>query len=145
MFGGTTRRFDICHPAWSRSRTAWWPGATFCGNFGQVEVHCLGIAARHDESCTLAFLGADGAEDVGRGGALIVWRGGPGAALAQRRVILFFWPMRASSANQTSIAAGSMPFSLRDFVQARGEFYGMARPSVRRCNLAGRNKRRMES
>jgi hypothetical protein len=31
--------------------------------------------------------------------------------LAQRRVILFFWPMRASSANQTSMAAGSTPFS----------------------------------
>src|ERR1700734_2763860 len=31
--------------------------------------------------------------------------------LAQRRVILFFWPMRASSANQTSMAAGSPPFS----------------------------------
>ena len=31
--------------------------------------------------------------------------------LAQRRVILFFWPMRASSTNQTSMAAGSTPFS----------------------------------
>ena len=25
--------------------------------------------------------------------------------------VLFFWPMRASSANQTSMAAGSTPFS----------------------------------
>ena len=31
--------------------------------------------------------------------------------LAQRRVILFFWPTRASSANQTSMASGSTPFS----------------------------------
>ena len=31
--------------------------------------------------------------------------------LAQRRVILFFWPTRASSANQISMAVGSMPFS----------------------------------
>jgi hypothetical protein len=31
--------------------------------------------------------------------------------LAQRRVILFFWPMRASSANQISMASGSTPFS----------------------------------
>ena len=30
---------------------------------------------------------------------------------AQRRVILFFCPTLASSANQTSIAAGLMPFS----------------------------------
>jgi hypothetical protein len=31
--------------------------------------------------------------------------------LAQRRVILFFWPTRASSANQISMASGSTPFS----------------------------------
>jgi hypothetical protein len=31
--------------------------------------------------------------------------------LAQRRVILFFWPTRASSANQTSMALGSTSFS----------------------------------
>ena len=31
--------------------------------------------------------------------------------LAQRRVILFFWPIRASSANQTSMAPGSTPCS----------------------------------
>jgi hypothetical protein len=30
---------------------------------------------------------------------------------AQRRVILFFWPMRASSANQISIVLQSIPFS----------------------------------
>jgi hypothetical protein len=30
---------------------------------------------------------------------------------AQRRVILFFWPMRASSANQISIVSQSMAFS----------------------------------
>src|SRR5262249_23318063 len=29
----------------------------------------------------------------------------------QRRVTLFFWPMRASSANQISIVSQSMPFS----------------------------------
>jgi hypothetical protein len=31
--------------------------------------------------------------------------------LAQRRVTLFFCPIRASSPNQTSMAAGSTPFS----------------------------------
>ena len=31
--------------------------------------------------------------------------------LAQRRVILFFCPIRASSPNQTSIAAGATPLS----------------------------------
>jgi hypothetical protein len=31
--------------------------------------------------------------------------------LAHRRVILFFWPIRASSANQTSILSLSIAFS----------------------------------
>jgi len=31
--------------------------------------------------------------------------------LAQRRVILFFWPMRASSANQISIVSQSIAFA----------------------------------
>jgi hypothetical protein len=44
---------------------------------------------------------ADRAEDVCRGRALIVWRQGLVPHFAQRRVILFFWPTRASSANQT--------------------------------------------
>ena len=41
----------------------------------------MGIASRQHQARTLAFLGADGAEDVGRAGALIMGRGWPGAAL----------------------------------------------------------------
>jgi hypothetical protein len=44
----------------------------FDGDFGQVQVHRLGIADEKDQSRALAFFGADGADDVGRGGALIV-------------------------------------------------------------------------
>ena len=60
------------------------------GDLGQVQVHRLGVAARQDERRTLALLRADGTEDVGRSGALIVGRGGRVPRLAQRRVILFF-------------------------------------------------------
>jgi hypothetical protein len=44
----------------------------FGGDFGQVKVHRLDVAEGKDQSCALALFGADGAEDVGRGGALIV-------------------------------------------------------------------------
>ena len=43
--------------------------------------------------------------------------------LAQRRVILFFWPIRASSANQTSIGAGGDALLARDLLQAGGEAF----------------------
>jgi len=43
--------------------------------------------------------------------------------LAQRRVILFFWPTRASSANQTSMASGSTPFRARSAPGVRGGFF----------------------
>ncbi len=47
----------------------------------QVEGHGFAVAARQDQARALAFPGADGAEDVGRAGALIVRRAWPGAAL----------------------------------------------------------------
>ena len=42
--------------------------------------------------------------------------------LAQRRVILFFWPMRASSWNQTSILAPAA-FRLAIFASRSGKFF----------------------
>ena len=47
-----------------------------------------------------ALFGANGTEDVGRSGALIAGSTRDGCRVsAQRRVILFFWPIRASSWN----------------------------------------------
>jgi hypothetical protein len=42
--------------------------------------------------------------------------------LAQRRVILFFWPTRASSANQTSMAPRSTPTSRPISSRRAGKF-----------------------
>jgi len=47
----------------------------------EMQVHCFAVAGRQDQGRTLALLGADGAEDVGGGGALIARRTGAGAAL----------------------------------------------------------------
>src|SRR5215204_6269607 len=46
-------------------------------DLGQVQVHGFGVAGRQDQSSSLALARADGAEDVGRGRALIVWCRGP--------------------------------------------------------------------
>lgn len=47
--------------------------ADLCGNLGQVQVHGFGVAGGQDEGGTLSLLRTDGAEDVGRGGALVAW------------------------------------------------------------------------
>ena len=44
------------------------------GNLGQVEVHGFSVAGGKDEGGTLSLLRTDGAEDIGRGGALVAWR-----------------------------------------------------------------------
>lgn len=47
----------------------------------QMQVHRLGIAGRQDQGRAFAILWADGAEDIGRGGALITRSAWTGAAL----------------------------------------------------------------
>ena len=42
---------------------------------------------------------------------------------AQRRVILFFWPMRASSENQISISLAATPFSRAISSRRAGKFF----------------------
>jgi hypothetical protein len=58
--------------------------ADLCGNLGQVQGHGFGVAGGQDEGRTLSLLRTDGAEDVGRGGALVAWcrgsRAPPGPA-----------------------------------------------------------------
>lgn len=43
-------------------------------DFGEVQAHRLGVAAGQHKSGPFAFPGADGAEDIGRGGPLVLWR-----------------------------------------------------------------------
>jgi hypothetical protein len=49
-------------------------GRDLRGDLGQVEVHRFGVASGHDERCALAVLGTDRAEDIGRGGSLVLRR-----------------------------------------------------------------------
>src|SRR3712207_3552937 len=77
--GGTASLSDMCHPARSTSSTACAPGATAAA----ISARCRFIAAvwqwGSTDAAPLPSPGADGAEDVGRGGALVGGRGGPGA------------------------------------------------------------------
>ena len=60
------------------------------GDFSQMQVHRVGVAFWQDERRALAVLGGDRAEDVGRGGALVLGRGGARAAFrpAARDLVL---------------------------------------------------------
>jgi len=56
-------------------------GRDGCGDHGEVQVHRLGVAGRHDQGCTLALLRADCTEDVGGSGPLVPRCAWTGAAL----------------------------------------------------------------
>ena len=49
-------------------------GGDLLGDLGEMQAHRLGVAGWQDEGGTLAVFRADGAEDVGRGGALVARR-----------------------------------------------------------------------
>ena len=51
------------------------------GDCDEMQVHRLGVAGGQDQAGALALFGADGTEDVGRGGALIARSAGAGPAL----------------------------------------------------------------
>jgi hypothetical protein len=51
----------------------------FGSDLGEMQAHRLGVAGGQNEGCSLALLWADGAEDIGRGGPLIVRSRGPRA------------------------------------------------------------------
>jgi hypothetical protein len=62
----------------------------FTRYFDQMQGHRLSIAARHDERGALAFARTDRAENVGRGGTLVLRRAGPRTPLgpAARELVL---------------------------------------------------------
>ena len=93
------------------------------GDLREVQVHRLGIAGRQNQGRALAILWADGAEDVGGSGALITRSAGTEPRFAHRRVILFFWPIRASSWNQISILSLSIAFSRAIASRRVGKFF----------------------
>jgi hypothetical protein len=52
-------------------------GRDVLADLGKKQIHREGVAGGQDERGALAIFGADGAEDIGRGGALIFRRARP--------------------------------------------------------------------
>jgi len=55
-------------------------GRDILRDFQKMEVHGEGVALGQDECRALAFLGTNGAEDIGRRGSLVVRGAGPRSA-----------------------------------------------------------------
>ncbi len=94
-----------------------------CCDFGEVQAHRLGVAMGQNECGALAVLWADGAENIGRGGALIggcrrprsTFRPAPGdlVLLADTRLV----------GEPDLYALWRDVFFAGDFVQALGEAF----------------------
>jgi hypothetical protein len=92
-------------------------------DLGQVQGHRLGVAAGQDERCTLAVARADGPEDIGRSGALIVRGAGPCPASgpAPRDLVLLTDPGLIGEPEFYSVEGDVL--LARDFRQAGWELF----------------------
>src|SRR5262249_23951712 len=80
ILAGTRKRVDKCAGLIDQEDGVG-SGRDGCGDLGDVQVHRLGVAGRHDQGCTLALLRADCTEDVGGSGPLVPRCAWTGAAL----------------------------------------------------------------
>jgi hypothetical protein len=71
ILSGTVSLVERCQPAWSSNSATWRPGCDVGRDRGKMPVHHRRVAPRQDQADGLALLGADGAEDVSGGGALV--------------------------------------------------------------------------
>jgi hypothetical protein len=93
------------------------------GDFGQMQVHRLGIAEGQDQSRALALFRADGSEDIGRGGALIPRRAWASAALGPPAGDLVLLADTSFVLEPNFYLADIDLFFARDFIQARWELF----------------------
>ena len=111
------------------------------GDLGQVKVHRLGVATRHDERGAFAFLRTDRAENVGRGGPLVARGAWARAALGptardlvllpdprprRRTRVLSRWDRRPSSRPISSRRVGRL-FKILDSTGGPGMMAGAGR------------------
>ena len=93
------------------------------GDFGQMQVHRLGIAEGQDQSRALSLLRADGSEDVGRGGALIPRRAWAGAAFGPPAGDLVLLTNARFIREPNLYFPNIDGLFARDFIQARWELF----------------------
>jgi len=93
------------------------------GDFREMQVHRLGVASRQDQRRALAILWADGAEDIGRSGALIAGSARARAALGPPARDLVFLADARLVLKPNFYRFDVDRLFPRDFVQARGEVF----------------------
>ncbi len=93
------------------------------GDFGQMQVHRLSVAARHDERRALAVLRTDRPEDVGGGGSLVLRRARPRAPFGPSPGDLVFLADPGLVGEPDLYAIGIDAGFAPDLLQARGEAF----------------------
>jgi hypothetical protein len=93
------------------------------GDFGQMQVHRLGVAAGHDERRALAVLRADRPEDVGRGGSLVFRGARPRAPFGPSPGDLVLLADAGLVGEPDLYAIGVDAGFAPDLLQARGETF----------------------
>ena len=93
------------------------------GDFNQVQVHRLGITPGQNQTGAFALFGADGAEDIGRGGSLIERGNRPRPALGPTpgELVLLSDPGLVGEPDLYLIRADAS--FARDFCQLGGEVF----------------------
>jgi len=109
------------HPALIDEKDGRDPGATALGDFPPDAVHRLGIQAGRSRRLPFPASGRWLEECRSRRCADPAERSGE-CALGHLRVILFFWPIRASSWNQF-LSADVDRFFAADFTRRAGNFF----------------------
>ena len=98
-------------------------GGDDLGDLREVQVHRLGIAGRQDQGRPLAILWADGAEDIGRCGALISGSAGTGATLGPPTGDLVLLANTSLVCEPDFYLVAVDRLLARDCVQTRGEVF----------------------
>jgi hypothetical protein len=93
------------------------------GDFGEVQVHRLGVAGRQNQSRALALLWTDGAEDVGGGSTLVPRRTWARAALRPPAGDLVLLADAGLIGEPDFYLVAIDRLRARDLVQARGETF----------------------
>jgi hypothetical protein len=93
------------------------------GDLREVQVHRLGVASRQDQGRALAILWADGAEDIGGGGALIAGSAGTGATLCPSAGDLVLLADTSLICEPDFYLVAVDRLFPGDFIQARGEVF----------------------
>jgi hypothetical protein len=108
-------------------------GGDVFGDFGEMQVHRIGVAFGQDEGRALAVLGRDRAENIGRGGALILGRGRPRAAFRPAPGELVLLANARLVGEPDFYVARVDSLFPRDFFQACGENFLNSSIAPSRC------------